>query len=273
LLNRQLKDSHRELFNGLIVITKTIPYLRSKTVRNKILVLIFGIILVLSMAACSGGAAASTSDTKIPHQISVTGNGQVYVTPDVAYINIGVKSQADKVADALQKNNDQAAGVANALKAMGVDPKDIQTSAFNVYPQQEFGPNGEVTKTSYVVDNTVYVTVRNLQNLGQMLDAVVQNGANTVNSIQFDVLDKAKATSEARKLAVQDAHAQAQELADAAGVKLGPLTSLNVYSSSAPMPAYQGKGGAPADSGGQVPVSAGQLVVSMDANMVYEILQ
>jgi len=242
-------------------------------VKNKFLILFLSVFLVLSLAACAGGAGTAANNQQPPHQISVTGNGRVYVTPDVAYINIGVKSQADKVADALKKNNDQAAGVASALTSMGVDPKDIQTSAFNVYPQQEFGPNGEVTRTYYVVENTVYVTARNLQNLGQMLDAVVQNGANTVNSIQFDVLDKSKATSEARKLAVQDGSTQAQELADAAGVKLGPLTSLNVYSSGGPMPAFQGKGGASADSGGQVPVSAGQLVINMDANMVYEIAQ
>jgi len=240
-------------------------------VKNKILILIFSMILVVSLAACAGGNPAN--DQKVPHPISVTGSGQVYLTPDVAYINIGVKSQADKVADALKKNNDQAAGVASALKDIGVDAKDIQTSAFNVYPQQEFGPNGEVTKTFYVVENTVYVTVRNLQSLGQMLDAVVQNGANTINSIQFDALDKTKAMSEARKLAVQDAHNQAQELADAAGVKLGPLTSLSVYMSSGPMPAFQGKGGASANSASQVPVSAGQLIITMDANMVYEILQ
>ena len=208
-----------------------------------------------------------------PHQINVTGNGQVYVTPDVAYINIGVKSQADKVADALKKNNDQAAGVASALKAMGVDPKDIQTSAFNVYPQQEFGPNGEVTRTYYVVENTVFVTARNLQTWDRCWMQLCKMGPIPLNSIQFDVLDKAKATSEARKLAVQDAHTQAQELADAAGVKLGPLTSLNVYSSSGPMPAFQGKGGASAGAPSQVPVSAGQLVISMDANMVYEIAQ
>jgi uncharacterized protein YggE len=226
---------------------------------------------VVSLAACAGGN--TTNDQKIQPQISVTGRGQVYLTPDVAYINIGVKSQADKVADALKKNNDQAAGVASGLKDLGVDAKDIQTSAFNVYPQQEFGPNGEVKKTYYMVENTVYVTVRNLQGLGQMLDAVVQNGANTINSIQFDVLDKSKAMSEARKLAVQDAHNQAQELADAAGIKLGSLTSLSVFMSSGPMPAFQGKGGASADSTSQVPVSAGQLIITMDANLIYEIAQ
>jgi uncharacterized protein len=245
--------------------------MRSKPVKNKILISIFSMILVVSLAACGGGNPAN--DQKVQHPISVTGSGQVYLTPDVAYINIGVKSQADKVADALKKNNDQAAGVASALKDIGVDAKDIQTSAFNVYPQQEFGPNGEVTKTFYVVENTVNVTVRNLQKLGQMLDAVVQNGANTINSIQFDALDKTKATSEARKLAVQDAHNQAQELADAAGVKLGQLTSLSVFMSSGPMPAFQAKGGASANSASQVPVSAGQLIITMDANMVYEILQ
>jgi uncharacterized protein YggE len=68
-------------------------------------------------------------------QISVVGSGLVFVTPDIAYINVGVRSQADTVAEALELNNAQATVIKDTLVAQGVDEKDIQTSSFNVYPQ------------------------------------------------------------------------------------------------------------------------------------------
>ena len=240
--------------------------------KNKNIWIILSIITVLILGACSGNPSQVVATAQPPQRmINVTGSGQVYLTPDVAYINIGVHSVADTVGEALKLNNSQATAVASSLKELGVDAKDIQTNAFNVYPQQQFGPQGEVIKTSYAVDNSVFVTVRDLSKLGQILDVVVQNGANAINGITFDVLDKTKALSQVRQMAVSDARKQAQELADTAGVKLGDLISLNVYQSSSPVPAFGGKGGAVANAAAPVAVSAGQMVLSMDASLVYEI--
>ncbi len=240
--------------------------------KNKFALIILSIIAVLVLAACSSTPGQVEVTPQPPQRmLNVTGTGQVYLTPDVAYINIGVHTVGDTVGDALKLNNSQATAVASSLKELGVDAKDIQTNAFNVYPQQQFGPQGEVLKTTYAVDNTVFVTVRDLSKLGQILDVVVQNGANAINGITFDVLDKTKALSQVRQMAVADARAQAQELATAAGVKLGNLISLNVYSSTSPVPAFGGKGGAVANAAAPVSVSAGQMVLSMDASLVYEI--
>lgn len=229
------------------------------------------LVAVALLAACVPTAAAPSANQAIPRQINANGVGKVYLTPDVAYVNIGVRSQSENVGDALKGNSAQAQSVVDALKELGVDAKDIQTSAFNVYPQQEFGPNGEVIKNTYVVENTVYITVRDMTKLGQLLDTVVRSGANTINGLQFDVLDKSKATSEARRLAIEDARKQAQEMADAAGVKLGALLSLNSYLSSPPVPVFEGKGGA--QNNDKVPVSAGQLVLTVEASLAYEIAQ
>ena len=243
--------------------------------KNKFVWIILSVIAVLILGACSGIPVQMAATPQQPYQrvINVTGSGQVYLTPDVAYVNIGVHTVADTVGDALKLNNTQATAVASSLKELGVDAKDIQTNAFNVYPQQQFGPQGEVIKTTYAVDNTVFVTVRDLSKLGQILDVVVQNGANAINGISFDVLDKSKALMQVRQMAVADARQQAQELAAAAGVKLGDLISLNISQSSSPVPAFGGKGGAVPNVAAPVPVSvsAGQMVLSMDASLVYEI--
>jgi uncharacterized protein len=232
--------------------------------------LVLGLLVVIVLSACSG--TSNTNKNDFNRSIIATGQGQIYLTPDIAYIYIGVHTESEKVTDALSANSTQAQAVSKALLEMGVDQKDIQTSALNVYPQQKYGPAGELLGTFYAVDNTVFVKIRDLVKIGDILDAVVRSGANSINSISFDVEDKTKAISDARKLAVENARKQAEELASAAGVKLGDLLSLNAYTTGIANPitydAAMGKGGA----GGVVPpVSAGQLVITVEANMTYEI--
>lgn len=226
----------------------------------------------LALLVLLGACAPSAAQPAQPNQIYVAGTGEIYVTPDIAYIYIGVHTESEDVAQALQDNNNQAQAIASTLTGMGVESKDVQTTAFNVYPQQQIGPQGEVTGTNYAVDNTVLVTIRDLSNLGQILDAVVNSGANNINSIQFNVQDTTQAVSQARQLAVDDAKNQAQELADAAGVKLGKILSLSANQQSGPMPIVEGK--AYAGMGGSaVPVAAGQMAITVIANITFEIVQ
>jgi uncharacterized protein YggE len=250
-----------------------IQFFRRNTMRIKLFSAITILVLMgLLLTACSAGTVAA-QDTTNPatRTMAVSGQGKAYLTPDTAYINIGVHTEGPSVAEALASNTSQANQVAETLKGLGVDPKDIQTTNFNIGPQQQFGPNGEVTSTKYVVDNTVYVTVRDLSKLGSMLDAVAKAGANNINGIQFDSSQKESATTEARKAAIANARQQADELATAAGVKLGPIQNINT-SSSGPIPMFDAKGGAQmVGAGGSVPVSAGQLVISVDVNLVYQI--
>ncbi len=238
----------------------------------KKLSVLFALLMVLVLAACQAAPTGASQGAAQPvtRQINISGNGKVYLAPNVAYVFIGVHSQAESVGDALNQNNSKAVTVANALKQLGVEEKDIQTSGFNIYPQQQYNPEGQMTGTLYVVDNTVNVTVRDLTTLGKLLDAVVRAGANSINGINFDVLDKTEAISQARKLAIEDAQRQAQELASAAGVELGDLIALNAYMNTGPTPLYDQKGGVAAATG-EVPVSAGQLMISVDVNMTYEI--
>lgn len=235
--------------------------------------LLLGLILVLILSACAAPAApgqntAVQESTGPVRTIMVNGTGQVTLNPDIAYIYIGVQSQAEQVADALGDNNDKAQAVAASLREMGIEDKDIQTSSFNIYPQQQFGPNGEVTGTTYVVNNTVNVTVRDLQLMGRLLDVVVRTGANSINGVSFDVQDKSKAVAEARRLAIESARGQAEEMAQIAGVTLGDLQTMSVYSTQPPMPVMDAKGSG-AYNASQVPVAAGQMVIQVEVSATY----
>ena len=223
-------------------------------------------VLAIALSACS----PKSSENVVARTINVTGSGEVYLLPDIAYVYVGTRSEADDVATALNDNNKQAQGISSVLSELGVDPKDIQTTSFNVYPLQNYGPDGQPMDIKYVVENTVFIKVRELQRLGELLDAVVRKGANQINGISFDVEDREQAESDSRKLAVQDATKKAQELADAAGVELGQLMNLNVYSSGSPQPMYDAKGGGYAAQSA-APIASGQLVISAEANLSYEL--
>ncbi|OGO28048.1 MAG: hypothetical protein A2Z16_04115, partial [Chloroflexi bacterium RBG_16_54_18] len=198
--------------------------------------------------------------------------GKAFVTPDVAYINIGVHSENADAAEAVASNNARSKKVADALKKFNVDPKDIQTTNFSIFPQQQYDQMGKMTGIIYFVDNTVFVTLRDISKVGDVIGAAVEAGANSINSIQFDAADRSKALSEARKSAVADALATAKELAAAAGVTLGNIQMINSYGGGVPMPIYDAKGyGGGGGAGAPVPVSPGQLVLTVDVNIVFEI--
>jgi len=237
----------------------------------------FVVVLLFVMAALIAGCTPtvierSSEPQPVDRTISVNGTGSITTNPDVAYISIGVHTESANPKEALISNTSQAQDVVTAIKALDVADEDIQTSNFNVYPTYEYGPNGETLGTKYVVDNTVYVTVRDLTTLGEMLQAVVTSGANNINGITFDILDKDALASEARVKAVENAQKQAQDIADAAGVELGDLMYVNVYYSGTTYPQYEGKGGGGAYSADlSVPVSAGKMVVTAEVNMTYKI--
>jgi len=255
---------------------------------NKKMIVVLVSTLLIGALALSGCAQtpvkaenivsqATTQQTPI-RSLSVTGNGKVTLVPDIAYINIGVHSEAMDVTSALQQNNDLAKQIADALVASGVDAKDIQTANFNIYPKTNYDPQtGNSTPAGFSVDNTVYITVRDLKNLGKLLDTAIRAGANQIYGISFDITDRATALVQARDLAIKDAQQKAVEVAKVSGVELGLVQVINVSDSSFVQPysqLYGGMGGGGAEGksmDSSVPVSAGQIVITFSANLVYAI--
>lgn len=236
---------------------------------NKKFRLIFLSILMLGLlAACAPGSAPAGSEAL--RSMSVSGTGRVTIVPDLATINIGVRTEADAVTEALEGNTAQANAIAEVLQDMGVAEEDIQTSNFNVYPSERYDPmTGQVEGSYFVVENTVNVMVRDLSQLGDVLSAVVEAGANSIYGINFSVEDRQAAIAEARQLAIEDAQAKAQAIADEAGVTLGDIINISVSSGDAPLPYFDAKGGMYAEAA--VPIAAGTLAITMQAHLTYEI--
>lgn len=212
----------------------------------------------------------SASDNEMPRVISVSGLGEVKSPPDMATISTGVVSEAASAKDALAKNNVAMAAVIAALKNAGVNEEDIQTSGFSVNPKYPPYQQGVVQRiVGYTVSNTVTASVKNLKNLGPILDTLVQSGSNSINGISFDIDDPKKALNEARTKAVADARAKAELYANAAGVSLGHVVQISESSAvTPPMPMMVRAQAADAAS---VPIAAGQQTVSATVSIVYEI--
>jgi hypothetical protein len=229
------------------------------------------LVLVLAVSACAptaqGAAGQAASRTVV-----VSGTGTVTLQPDIAYIYIGVHTEKDTPSQAVAENNAQTQGVIDALKEFGVAANDIRTSNFSIWPVDKYDPaTGQPSGLKmYAVDNTVYVTVRDLNKLGSLLDRVITAGANTVNSIQFDVANKDEVLKQARADAVKNAKSQAQELADAAGVQLGALQSIS-YADNPVFPIFDGRGGGGGAAQAAVPIQPGQMTLSVTVTLTYEI--
>jgi len=230
-------------------------------------------VLVLSvlLSACGGPTTINQAAQPPVRSVSVSGLGEVSLSPDVAFIYLGVHTEDASASTAVAANNVQTQEVIEALQNFGIDTKDIRTTNFSIWPSQNYSPEGLPLDIRYVVDNTVYVTVRDLDNLGELLDVVISAGVNTVNSIQFDVADKKEALRDARADAVKNAQAQARELADAAGVELGEIQSISYYD-SVPYPMFDGKGGGGGGAAeAAVPIQPGQLTLSVTVSITYAI--
>ena len=226
------------------------------------------LVLAIALAACGPSNITVQTQPQL-RTITVTGTGLITVTPDIAYINIGVHSQDLSAAVATADNGAKAQAVIAAIKALGVADKDIQTTNFSIYPQQQYDKDGNMTGIIYMVDNVVTVTVRDLTKLGGLLDASVTAGANSINSISFDLADKTDALSQARSAAVTNAKQQADQLTSATSVSLGDVQTISYYDNTAPVTIQYSR--LDAAAGGGTPVQAGSLQISTTVTIVYEI--
>lgn len=229
--------------------------------------------IVWSAKTPSVQAAPAQADAAPTRVIMVSGAGRVSGAPDQASISIGVQITAPTLAEATQQAAANMTKLLDAIKAQGVDSKDIQTSIYNVNPITNYKEGQPPQITGYQVMNVVNVMVKNLDKVGSVLDAGMGAGANYLGGISFSIADTKTLETNARVLAVQDAQQKAQTLAQAAGVKLGRVLLITEgVSVSAPSPLPYGRAMA-ADAVAPGPTQAGSLEISTNVEMRFEIAE
>jgi len=213
--------------------------------------------------------AADGSGTSTGPTINVAGHGEVEGTPDVMTVTMGVQTTDPSAQAALQRNNERATVLINALKAHGVADKDIQTVDLEVNPT--FDDHFHVT--GYSASNTVTAKLRDLAKAGFVIDAAALTAGEDVRlqGVTFSIDNTSALVARARADAVRDAVAQAKQLAAAAGVTLGPIRTIDDTGTELPQQPIFNASGTSGGEGAAVPLQPGSQQLSVDVTVVFDI--
>lgn len=235
---------------------------------------LYAIISVLLLT--TGLMYAEESQKPERRTLAVTGTADITVSPDICYISFAVETNNRKAGDAYRENVELMNRINAAIKAQGVEAKDMQTTNFSISPQYQYTEKRRIFQ-GYRVYNTLFIAVRNLSKVPDVLDAAIEAGALDVGGITFTVEDSKRYTEDVRKQALRDARKKADESAQILGFKLGiPITVSEsepygydqYYNKSLSGMVARGEADmAPAPS-----IEAGQLKLSRTVYVTYEIL-
>ncbi|SPF78415.1 SIMPL domain-containing protein [Pseudoprimorskyibacter insulae] len=224
---------------------------------------------ILALSAVPVWAQSSA----VSGQITVSGEAVAFATPDMATIQIGAQGRGATPAEALNQTSAALEAMIARLKDNGIEARDIQTSGLSLNEDRIWDRDKQVdVSRGYVASNMLMIRVRDLSQLGGLLSVMVEDGANTLSGVSFGVSETDALENQARRDAVADALAKAELYADAAGVALGPILSINEGGISAPMPIMRSmKDVVVQEAVADVPVAAGEISSSANVTIVFAI--
>lgn len=246
---------------------------------------VVGMVAVLAVAYAALSYVSTYSQSIEPssfRSFSVAGEGKITAIPDIASFSFSVVTEGGKDIGALLRENTEKTNAAVAfVKDKGIETKDIKTSQYSLSPRyQYYGceqgacPPAEIV--GYTITQTVAVKVRDFSKIGELLSGVLGAGANTVSSLQFAVDEPTAAQQEARAEAIEKAKVKAEEIADAAGFRVGRLLSIDegysYYYPKTSMDMYGRGGGAVSSESAPAPsIEPGSQEVTVNVTLRYEI--
>ncbi|MDA7966691.1 SIMPL domain-containing protein [Ruegeria sp.] len=225
----------------------------------------------LAFLAAMMAAVATMPAHAEERRITVSGTGTALAVPDMATLTLGVTNQDKEASNAMQATSDAVAQILTRLDEMGLESRDVQTRDLSLSPvwsNSGISSGSQREITGFVASNRVFIRVRDLNNLGQIMDAVIRDGANDFGGLSFSVQEPKPLEDKARADAVADARDKAEQLAQAAGVTLGQVVSISDQAGGI-RPVAQMSRLAQAESG--VPVAGGEVSVAVNVSMVFEI--
>ena len=236
----------------------------------------------LILAGSAAAASAQTPQTPVVADtmfrattLNLSAHGESEVAPDKATISLGVQTERPTAEAAVRENANKMSRVIAALKQAGLTDREIQTSNLNLNPQYVYQENLPPRLTGYQASNQVIITVRELNRLGQVVDATVNAGATNVGGINFGIEDPTGAENRARVQAVENLRAKADLYAKAMGYRVTRLVTLNEGSSYTPapppMPPMMARAEMAQKYDAVTQVSPGELKVRVDISATYEL--
>lgn len=205
--------------------------------------------------------------------LSITAEASVTREPDLALLSAGVQTEADTAKQAMRDNAEAMSGVFDALSQAGVAQRDMQTSNFSLQPRYDYSSRKDAPPNlvGYTASNQLTVKVRDLGSLGETMDALVTAGGNTFSGLSFGLDDPSEAKNEARTLAMEDALARATLYANAAGLRVSRIVTIDEgYNSGLRPMAMMAREGLAAASA--TPVASGEVAYSASVSVLFELV-
>lgn len=247
--------------------------------------------LALFMVVVALGSYATLNFEKVdflnpvPATISVSGEGEVLAVPDVGQFSFSVNAEGEDAAEAQELSGTKVNEILAYLKEQGVEDKDVKTQNYNLYPKWRYEqrvcpsnlycPPGERVKDGFEVSQTVTVKIRETDTSGAIVAGVGERGATNISGLNFTVDDTDSLKEEARKLAIEDAKAKAEILADQLGVRIIRLASYNEGGGNYRQPYYEAKAMsldfAEDESFGGAEMPVGENSTNVTVNIIYEV--
>ncbi|MEL7098691.1 MAG: SIMPL domain-containing protein [Pseudomonadota bacterium] len=198
--------------------------------------------------------------------VEVTGVGEVAAVPDMAVLQVGVGVEAARAEDAVRQIVERQAAVLARIEALGIAARDLQSSQMTLNPvwDRNQSPGAAREVRGYLARSVLTVRVRDLLVLGKLLDVAVRDGATEFGGLRFLLADPEPAEAAARAAAVRDAAEKARQMAEAAGLRLGPVQRMTERGGGA-RPVEMMAARATMD----VPVAPGEVTVRVEIGAVY----
>jgi uncharacterized protein len=235
-----------------------------------ILILFFGF---KTLNTIKENKVVGVSDTA-QHTVMMEGVGSVDAKPDIAVLTFGMMAEDDSVSKAQEFNTKGMNAIIKSIKEVGIDEKDLQTIDYSAYEKKDWDPDTRTYKSgAWVVSQNLKVKVRDVQKVSGVIDAAVKTGVTSVNGPNFQIDDADALEEEARDLALEDAKAKAQAVADKLGVKIEKVIGYTEWKENdgpGPIYAYEtlGVGGAAKSA---PDIQAGTKDVTMHVTVTYSL--
>ncbi|KKW30411.1 MAG: hypothetical protein UY72_C0013G0021 [Candidatus Uhrbacteria bacterium GW2011_GWD2_52_7] len=245
---------------------------------NKLFTVLLALVCLSVIGALSAQAwktwreanATGFSELAAP-TINVSATGKASAVPDIATVDLGVTVTSTTANSAQDQNTEKMNALVDAMKGLGIEEADLQTSSYSVNPQYNYNVSPAVV-TGYEASQTLTVTIRDNTKIGTVIETAGNNGATDVGSLYYEFEDDSAVLAEARDEAIADARNQAEVIAEAMGANLGSIVSYSEYSGGGDY--YRSFASAELADGATAPnIQVGEDEVELNVSMTYAIIQ
>lgn len=244
-----------------------------KTKWSLVVMSIVTILFLMAIVPTTNHKVLAAEDKTAARTINVNGDGEVSVTPDIAYVTLGVTTEKSSVDEAQKSNSSTMNSVIAAIKKAGVASEDIKTSNYSISPKYSYdNKTGKSTIVGYTVTSTLNATVRKINSVGSIIDTAISNGANNSNGVTFGVSDYGKYYNMALTNAISNAKAKAQIAASCIDVKLSIPTKITENSVGVPIEysVFYDTAAKNGSAGQGMTLEVGTYKVKANVSLVYE---